>query len=626
MSELRQVHLRGATSAASTQRLDGREYLVVPVVALMDGVIHAVNAKTPERVTVATLEKAAHTWNGKPLTLGHPVRDGRQCSANDPKIIEAQSFGFIANSHVKGQKMLQHAWCDVAKLEMLGQHELLKRLREEKMCEVSVGAFVVTDAVAGEHNGKAFKATWLEGEVSGDHLAFLPNGIGACSIEMGCGAHRAAECVHLVTAEGFEFAKAAGVYATIDQHPVSEHHDIHAGGRTRTYLSKDRTKMKGLSVSEDVELFDQFRAAIGKRNNATDQQMIQTVHDHAASLGAECDSQNVRFMSAIKTLQGESLDARLQAVRRAVEKEYSNGNALVSPSSTYAYPQTVYDDHVIIQKGDKLFSVDYATGADGEVEFTSDPVEVKQEYIAASSYTECATCNGTGQISKDGKQSDCSACAGEGTMKAAAALPQLKAACGCQGESTMDKKAKAELIAALVTDKHSGFKEGDEPFLETASDARLDEFKAAAATNKTAAEAAVKNENDLRAAQAKLTVVETKLKTAEAAPTDAEWLDRAPAGIKTLLENQKAAEDELREGLIGKLKGLKANTEEELKAMPTAALKQLAAYAKVDQPVNYAGRGVAVPRDAQNADDYTPPDPYAPGIKALQAEGSKAVN
>ena len=90
MSYLRHLHLRGATSAPRTEMLDGREYLVVPVVALMDGVIHAVNAATPERVTTATLLKAAHSWNGRPITIGHPVRNGRQCSANDPTIMAAQ--------------------------------------------------------------------------------------------------------------------------------------------------------------------------------------------------------------------------------------------------------------------------------------------------------------------------------------------------------------------------------------------------------------------------------------------------------------------------------------------------------------------------------------------------------
>lgn len=204
--------------------------------------------------------------------------------------------------------------------------------------------------------------------------------------------------------------------------------------------------------------------------------------------------------------------------------------------------------------------------------------------------------------------------------------PQLKAACGCQGESTMDKKVKAELIAALVTDKHSGFKEGDEATLETFADARLESFKAAAEANKAAAEKALKDENDLRAAQAKLTVTEGKLKAAEQAPTEEQWLERAPAGIKTLLENQKAQDVERRDELVKLLKVAGANTEDELKAMPTAQLETLAKYAKVEQ-VDFSGRGLPQERAAASAEDdkqYDPPNPWAAGIKALQEQGNKA--
>lgn len=189
-AEIRQLHLRGALGAVRTAVHDGREHLVVPVVALMDGVIHAVNAATPERVTTATLIKAANSWNGRPLVLGHPVRNGRQCSANDVELLAKHGFGTIFNSRVSGTKLLMDAYVDPVRAEKVGGPEFVQRLRNGEQVEVSVGAFVTTDDVAGTHDGKAYKATWLE--TVGDHLAFLPNGTGACSIKMGCGAHRAA--------------------------------------------------------------------------------------------------------------------------------------------------------------------------------------------------------------------------------------------------------------------------------------------------------------------------------------------------------------------------------------------------------------------------------------------------
>ncbi len=199
--ELRQVHLRGATGVVRTEMLDGREHIVVPVIALMDTVIHAVNASTPERVPLATLQKAAASWNGRPVVLGHPTRNGRQISANEPGVLATHGLGTIFNSRVENGRLQMEAWHDVEKTARIAGQDYVDSIRAAKPHEVSVGAFVVTDGKAGTHpNGRDYKASWVD--TTGDHLAMLPNGRGACSMEMGCGAHRSA--MHLVTAENFE--------------------------------------------------------------------------------------------------------------------------------------------------------------------------------------------------------------------------------------------------------------------------------------------------------------------------------------------------------------------------------------------------------------------------------------
>ena len=195
----RNLHLLGATGLTRTEMYDGREHLVVPVVALREGVIHAVNAKNPEFVGVAALSVSPQSWNGRPLVLGHPAKDGRQISANDAHVLEAQSFGQIFNARVAGPKLLMDAYIDPVKAEKIGGASLLQRLRDGEMCEVSVGAYVTTSQKNGTYNGKAYKAEWVG--ISPDHLAFLPDSRGACSNEMGCGAPRMAM---LVTAEGYE--------------------------------------------------------------------------------------------------------------------------------------------------------------------------------------------------------------------------------------------------------------------------------------------------------------------------------------------------------------------------------------------------------------------------------------
>jgi hypothetical protein len=186
----------------------------------------------------------------------------------------------------------------------------------------------------------------------------------------------------------------------------------------------------------------------------------------------------------------------------------------------------------------------------------------------------------------------------------------------------MEKSTRAELIAALVTDKYSGFKDGDESILETASDARLEEFRAAADAAKASVSTISKLETDNRNLGARLKVAEERLKTAEQAMSEDEFIAKAPPSIKALLDERKAEEDAVRSALVSCLKDLGANTEEELKKKSIPELQTLAKYARVEVP-NFSGRGLPQDRYASSKTTYAPPDPYAEGIKAMRA---KTVN
>lgn len=181
-----------------------------------------------------------------------------------------------------------------------------------------------------------------------------------------------------------------------------------------------------------------------------------------------------------------------------------------------------------------------------------------------------------------------------------------------------DKTPRAELIAALVTDKYSTFKEGDEALLETASDARLEEFRTAADKHKTADQSITRLETDNRNVAARLKVAEERVRLSETTLSEEEFVARAPESIKALLAAHKADEDAFRGSVISQLKDLGANTEDELKKKSTAELKTLAKYARVS--VNdYSGR--ALPRalsTSEDTADFTPPDPYKGDIEKLR--------
>jgi hypothetical protein len=221
--ELRELVVLAGGAAPRIAKLHGRDHLVVPVVALMEGIIHAVNAPEDEFVPAAALAAAAHTWNGRPLVVGHPVVGGRHVSANDPRILAEQAFGTIFNSRMSGTKMAQEAWVDPERLEALGQHAMLADIRAGRPVEVSVGAGVRVAREAGTHNGRKYGSRWAA--MQGDHLAFLPGGRGACSVEMGCGACRAAEAFDMSGDEPVRAAWADGSGADDHGGPI-------AGGST----------------------------------------------------------------------------------------------------------------------------------------------------------------------------------------------------------------------------------------------------------------------------------------------------------------------------------------------------------------------------------------------------------
>lgn len=177
-----------ANARAAT--LDGREYAVVPVVALVAGVVNGY------LVTPDELRSFADAWNGRPVPVRHPKDGGGYVSANNPQIIQAQVVGQFFNARVVGgSKLVGELWLDVAKCQRLGSDALtvLQRLRKGEPVEVSTAYFCDVEQVAGVHDGKPYMA--IQRNLRPDHIALLPDEVGACSWKDGCGAPRVNQAI-----------------------------------------------------------------------------------------------------------------------------------------------------------------------------------------------------------------------------------------------------------------------------------------------------------------------------------------------------------------------------------------------------------------------------------------------
>lgn len=180
------------TSAIRTETFRGRNYTVVPVIGLVEQVLQGLNASEPEFAPADEFAKFPVTWNGRPITMNHPRDNGQLCSANHPHVLEAYSFGFLANSEREDDRLKFEAWIDDEIVTEKGgefQETVDRIMSGTELVEVSTGLFTEVVNDGGVHNGTRYKHRW-QGVVP-DHLAFLSVGtIGACSVESGCGAPR----------------------------------------------------------------------------------------------------------------------------------------------------------------------------------------------------------------------------------------------------------------------------------------------------------------------------------------------------------------------------------------------------------------------------------------------------
>lgn len=183
--EVRFITFKAQPSAIRHAVFDNKEHLVVPLIALVEGVLQASNTPNPELALASEFGAIPASWDGRPVTLGHPKKDGKFVSANSPDVLENVKVGMLFNTHLDGDKLKTEAWLDMQKMPF----DERARLTSGKEIEVSTGFFAEVEPKQGEFKGKVFMG--IQRDIKPDHLAILAEGdIGACSFADGCGAPR----------------------------------------------------------------------------------------------------------------------------------------------------------------------------------------------------------------------------------------------------------------------------------------------------------------------------------------------------------------------------------------------------------------------------------------------------
>lgn len=168
-----------------TETYDDKDYVVVPVVAMVEGIRHGGNQDTPELWIAEEFTKFPEGWNTKPVVLNHPQDTaGNYISAGSPDVLETYAFGQIFNSKAEDDKLKVEAWLDTSKRDLNKDvSRVFERIENGETIEISVAFYCTIDAVTytSDYSG-------IVRNIVPDHLAILDeNSIGACSVKDGCG-------------------------------------------------------------------------------------------------------------------------------------------------------------------------------------------------------------------------------------------------------------------------------------------------------------------------------------------------------------------------------------------------------------------------------------------------------
>lgn len=171
------------TGKVRRAELHGRAYLVAPLSMIVPGVLHG--SKGPLYYPPEEIARNVDAWNGMPIVVYHPERNGQPVSARSPEILETQAIGTVFKATYNG-KLSAEGWFDEERTRSVDDR-ILESLLSGKPLELSTGLYTDNDVAAenAKHNGKAY--SFVARNYRPDHLAVFADRKGACSIADGCG-------------------------------------------------------------------------------------------------------------------------------------------------------------------------------------------------------------------------------------------------------------------------------------------------------------------------------------------------------------------------------------------------------------------------------------------------------
>jgi hypothetical protein len=167
----------------------GREYIVAPATLLVPGVLNG--SKGPLFYPHEECRQSAQSWDQIPLTLYHPSHPitNQPLSALDDGVLARQGIGFVAKPRHR-QTTGAETWFDVQNLKLADRRfgtNVHQRLQAGQPLELSTGLYTDNIPAPPGSNWKGRPYEYIARNYRPDHVAVLPDQVGACSLNDGCG-------------------------------------------------------------------------------------------------------------------------------------------------------------------------------------------------------------------------------------------------------------------------------------------------------------------------------------------------------------------------------------------------------------------------------------------------------
>ncbi len=171
-------------AAASVRQasLNNRVHFVAPLTLIVPGVLDG--SKGPLYYPASEVRDSSDSWNHVPILVNHPKNFKR--SARCEKILNDQGIGLLLNTQFSRGKLIAEGWFDIEKTNCVDPR-VCDALAASRPIELSTGLFTTNEPApyGSVFNGRIYN--FIAKNYKPDHLAVLPDGVGACSVKDGCG-------------------------------------------------------------------------------------------------------------------------------------------------------------------------------------------------------------------------------------------------------------------------------------------------------------------------------------------------------------------------------------------------------------------------------------------------------